>query len=49
MVIPYRGHSVSAPDGCGMILSERRVDLEDTTYRVAWVSPGPGRAPGLER
>ena len=40
---------VSAPDGHGMILIERRVDLEDATYRVVWVSLGPRRAPGLER
>jgi hypothetical protein len=34
MVIPYRGHSVSAPDGCGMILIERRVDPERTRHIV---------------
>jgi hypothetical protein len=28
--------AVSAPDGYGMILIERRVDLEDATYRVFW-------------
>jgi hypothetical protein len=26
--------AVSTPDGYGMILIERRVDLEDATYRV---------------
>jgi hypothetical protein len=29
--------SVSVPEGHGMILIEGRVDLENTTYRVAWV------------
>ena len=30
----FRHVTVSAPDGHGMILIERGVDLEDTTYRV---------------
>src|SRR5580700_10620943 len=33
--------AVSAPDGHGMILIERRVDLEDATYRVLLVGLGP--------
>ena len=33
--------AVSAPDGYGMILLERRVDLEDATYRVIWVALDP--------
>ena len=33
--------SLSAPDGHGMILIERCVDLEDTTYRVILVGLGP--------
>ena len=32
--------AVSASDGYGMILIERRVDLEDATYRVIWVGLG---------
>ena len=33
--------AVSAPEGHGMILIERCVDLEDTTYRVMWIGLGP--------
>ena len=33
--------AVGAPDGHGMILTGWCVDLEDTTYRVIWVGPGP--------
>jgi hypothetical protein len=33
--------AVSASDGYGMILIERRVDPEDATYRVIWVGPVP--------
>ena len=33
--------AVSAPDGHGMILTGRCVDLEDTTYRVIFVSLNP--------
>jgi len=32
--------AVSAPDGHGMILTGRRVDLEDTAYRVISVGRG---------
>ena len=32
--------TVSQADGHGMILIERRVVLEDATYRVAWAGPG---------
>jgi site-specific recombinase XerC len=32
--------TVSAADGHGMILTERRVDAEDATYRVARAGPG---------
>jgi hypothetical protein len=35
------GPTISAPDGRGMILIESRVvDVEDTTYRVVYASPG---------
>jgi len=33
--------AVSAPDGHGMILIERRVDIKDATYRV--IRAGPDR------
>jgi hypothetical protein len=42
-ILRRRGCSsgISVSDGHGMILIERRVDLEDTTYRVFWVGLGP--------
>jgi hypothetical protein len=33
--------TVSAPDGHGMILTGRCVDIEDTTYRVIVAGAGP--------
>ena len=33
--------AVSAPEGHGMILAERCVDIEDTTYRVTLAGLGP--------
>src|ERR1022692_2893512 len=42
-ILPWRGcpPAVSAADGHGMILIERRVVLVDATYRVVWAGPGP--------
>jgi hypothetical protein len=36
--------AVSLPDGHGMILIERCVDLRDTTYRVIFGRPGPWKS-----